>query len=548
MSVVECVPGQFDDAEPDSGQSEVSAILPQIRDVTLQPSSHQQEEDSEEEEEEEEEEDEEDDDDDDEEWAWCSAGRDLTKRYNRTTLNCQANRQNPSNKTLPSSTPSDKALRKYEHKINLDKLNYADSVINKVMTMQKQKDADTYRVKDKSDRATVEQVLDPRTRMILFKMLSRGVICEINGCISTGKEANVYHASTSAGDSRAIKIYKTSILLFKDRDKYVSGEFRFRHGYCKGNPRKMVRTWAEKEMRNLIRLQTAGIPSPEPLLLRSHVLLMSFIGKDNVPAPLLKNASLSESKARELYLQVLQNMRKMFQDARLVHADLSEFNMLYHNGDAYIIDVSQSVEHDHPHALEFLRKDCSNVNEFFVKRGVAVMTVRELFDFITDLSITCHNIDQYLEKAMVIAAERTSEQRSDQDRVDEEVFKKAYIPRTLTEVSHYERDVDLMRTKEEDSAITGHDDNILYQTLTGLKKDLSGVQTVPALLEDEHSSSEEEEDEEEADQQEQSEETPVDRKEKKKLTKEAQREKRKSKVPKHVKKRKEKVSKMKKGR
>uniref|UniRef100_A0A4W6CN54 Serine/threonine-protein kinase RIO1 n=1 Tax=Lates calcarifer TaxID=8187 RepID=A0A4W6CN54_LATCA len=457
-----------------------------------------------------------------------------------------------------------------------DKLNYADSVINKVTTMQKQKDADTYRVKDKSDRATVEQVLDPRTRMILFKMLSRGVISEINGCISTGKEANVYHASTSAGESRAIKIYKTSILLFKDRDKYVSGEFRFRHGYCKGNPRKMVRTWAEKEMRNLIRLQTAGIPSPDPLLLRSHVLLMSFIGKDNMPAPLLKNASLSESKARELYLQVLQNMRKMFQDARLVHADLSEFNMLYHNGDAYIIDVSQSVEHDHPHALEFLRKDCSNVNEFFVKHGVAVMTVRELFDFITDPSITCHNIDQYLEKAMVIAAERTSEQRSDQDRVDEEVFKKAYIPRTLTEVSHYERDIDLMRTKEEESAISGHEDNILYQTLIGLKRDLSGVQTVRHLtlmlvLE------EDDDDDNDTGQQEQSEETPMDRKvfdshcifeslklcsseaelcqikvclfqEKKKMVKEAQREKRKSKVPKHVKKRKEKVAKMKKGR
>ncbi|XP_018534617.1 serine/threonine-protein kinase RIO1 isoform X2 [Lates calcarifer] len=545
MSVVECVPGQFDDAEEDS-QSEVSAVLSQISDVTLQPSSHQ------EEEEEEEDDDDDDDDEDEEEWAWCSAGGDLTKRYNRTTFNCQSNRQNPTNKTLPSSTPSDKALRKYEHKINLDKLNYADSVINKVTTMQKQKDADTYRVKDKSDRATVEQVLDPRTRMILFKMLSRGVISEINGCISTGKEANVYHASTSAGESRAIKIYKTSILLFKDRDKYVSGEFRFRHGYCKGNPRKMVRTWAEKEMRNLIRLQTAGIPSPDPLLLRSHVLLMSFIGKDNMPAPLLKNASLSESKARELYLQVLQNMRKMFQDARLVHADLSEFNMLYHNGDAYIIDVSQSVEHDHPHALEFLRKDCSNVNEFFVKHGVAVMTVRELFDFITDPSITCHNIDQYLEKAMVIAAERTSEQRSDQDRVDEEVFKKAYIPRTLTEVSHYERDIDLMRTKEEESAISGHEDNILYQTLIGLKRDLSGVQTVPALLEDESSSEEEEEEDDDDDndtgQQEQSEETPMDRKEKKKMVKEAQREKRKSKVPKHVKKRKEKVAKMKKGR
>ncbi|XP_019966661.2 serine/threonine-protein kinase RIO1 isoform X1 [Paralichthys olivaceus] len=540
MSVVGCVPGQFDDAVENSDQSEVSTVRHEVSDVTLQP-PHQEEEEEEE------------DYDDDEEWAWHSAGGNLTKRYNRMTLNSQSNRQNPSNKTLPSSTPSDKALRKYEHKINLDKLNYADSVINKVTMMQKQKDADTYRVKDKSDRATVEQVLDPRTRMILFKMLSRGAICEINGCISTGKEANVYHASTSAGERRAIKIYKTSILLFKDRDKYVSGEFRFRHGYCKGNPRKMVRTWAEKEMRNLIRLQTAGIPSPEPLLLRSHVLLMSFIGKDDMPAPLLKNASLSESKARELYLQVLQNMRKMFQEARLVHADLSEFNMLYHNGDAYIIDVSQSVEHDHPHALEFLRKDCCNVNEFFVKHGVAVMTVRELFDFITDPSITCHNIDQYLEKAMVIAAERTSEQRSDQDRVDEEVFKKTYIPRTLTEVSHYERDVDLMRATEEESVVSRHD-NILYQTLTGLKKDLSGVQTIPALLEDDKhssssssSSSEEEEEEETADQ-EQNEKTPMDKKEKKKQVKEAQREKRKNKVPKHVKKRKEKVAKMKKGR
>uniref|UniRef100_A0A667YKA9 Serine/threonine-protein kinase RIO1 n=1 Tax=Myripristis murdjan TaxID=586833 RepID=A0A667YKA9_9TELE len=381
------------------------------------------------------------------------------------------------------------ALRKYENKINLgtvtlcsvfsaDKLNYADSVINKVTTMQKQKEADTYRVKDKSDRATVEQVLDPRTRMILFKMLSRGVISEINGCISTGKEANVYHASTASGESRAIKIYKTSILLFKDRDKYVSGEFRFRHGYCKGNPRKMVRTWAEKEMRNLIRLQTAGVPSPEPLMLRSHVLLMSFIGRDDMPAPLLKNAALSESKARQLYLQVVHNMRTMYQQARLVHADLSEFNMLYHDGDAYIIDVSQSVEHDHPHALEFLRKDCSNINEFFVRRGVAVMTVRELFDFVTDPSITCHNIDLYLDKVMQVAAERTAEQRSDQERVDEEVFKRAFIPRTLTEVSHYERDVDAVRAGEAESEDGVQNDSVLYQTLTGLKKDLSGVQTV----------------------------------------------------------------------
>ncbi|KAF7692814.1 serine/threonine-protein kinase RIO1 [Silurus meridionalis] len=553
------VPGQFDDAEEagsDLAFTRVTEKHPSLEDklggVTLQ--SPMLNDDNEEEEDDYED----DDEDDDEEWDWKGSGGELTKRYTamRTGNNQQANRQN-TQKSEKLSTPSDKVLRKFEHKINLERLNYADSVINKVTSMQRQRESDTYRVKDKADRATVEQVLDPRTRMILFKMLSRGVISGINGCISTGKEANVYHATTAKGESRAIKIYKTSILLFKDRDKYVSGEFRFRHGYCKGNPRKMVRTWAEKEMRNLIRLQTAGIPSPEPIMLRGHVLVMGFIGKDDMPAPLLKNAALSESKARELYLQVIHNIRVMYQEARLVHADLSEFNMLYHDGDAYIIDVSQSVEHDHPHALEFLRKDCSNVNDFFQKHSVAVMTVRELFEFVTDPSITSENINQYLEKAMEISSARTAEERSNQDKVDEEVFKNAYIPRTLNEVSHYERDVDAM-TKEQDNK---QNDNVLYQTVTGLKKDLSGVQTVPSLLEgcDEEGSSSDDEEEDDDDEDESAEEDEqengdqdpaqaLDKKERKKLVKEAQREKRKNKVPKHVKKRKEKVAKMKKGK
>lgn len=503
----------------------------------------------------------EEDDDDDDGWYWEDERTNLVKHLCGRGSNPQANRQDMQHSSSKAYTVTDKVLQKFENKINLGRLNLSDSVMNKVTEKSRQKEADMYRVKDKSDRATVEQVLDPRTRMILFKMLTRGVISEINGCISTGKEANVYHASTTDGQSRAIKIYKTSILMFKDRDKYVSGEFRFRHGYCKGNPRKMVKTWAEKEMRNLIRLNTAGIPCPEPILLKSHVLVMEFIGKNDMPAPLLKNAQLSDSKARESYLDIIQYMRRMYQDARLVHADLSEFNMLYHNGQVYIIDVSQSVEHDHPHALEFLRKDCVNVNDFFVKYNVAVMTVRELFELITDPSITQDNLDAYLEKAMKIAAERTEEERSSQDKVDEEVFKKAYIPRTLNEVKNYERDVEVMqKLKEEDLSMNTQHDNILYQTVTGLKKDLSGAEMIPALLQstdhgqqddsdsDGHSGDESISDSEEIHRKDQTPNLETDKKEKKKRVKEAQREKRKSKVPKHVKKRKEKTAKTKKGK
>ena len=78
----------------------------------------------------------------------------------------------------------------------------------------------------------------------------------------------------------ALKIYKTSILIFKDRDRYVTGEHRFRRGYARHNPRKMVRLWAEKEMRNLRRLVASGIPCPEPIEVRENVLVMKFLGDE----------------------------------------------------------------------------------------------------------------------------------------------------------------------------------------------------------------------------------------------------------------------------
>lgn len=192
------------------------------------------------------------------------------------------NQQQVSNK-IGNYQPNDNLFKKYSNKINVEKYDISSlpqHTTNLLIENQKRLQNERIRTKDKHDRATAEQVMDPRTRMILFKLLNRNIITEVNGCISTGKEANVYHASSKTGQDYAIKIYKTSILVFKDRDKYVTGEFRFRHGYCRHNPRKMVRTWAEKEMRNLVRMHTNGLNVPEPILLRSHVLVMTFIGKN----------------------------------------------------------------------------------------------------------------------------------------------------------------------------------------------------------------------------------------------------------------------------
>lgn len=316
------------------------------------------------------------------------------------------------------------------------------------------------RVKDKSDRATVEQVLDPRTRLILFKLLNKGYFSEINGCISTGKEANVYHAVSSDGSERAIKIYKTSILTFKDRDKYVSGEFRFRHGYCKHNPRKMVRTWAEKEMRNLTRIHRSGLSCPEPFLLKSVVLIMSFIGESGLGAPLLKDVELKESKANELYFDCVEMVYKLYRECKLVHADLSEFNILYHKGTLWLIDVSQSVEWDHPSALEFLRKDCANVNSFFRKKGVSTLTTRELFEYTTSPNITADCKGRHFQKLQEIAKKRSFQELTDQEKVDDEVFKESFIPKRLDEVIDCEKEIFYPEKKKEEQ---------LFQLVSGIK-------------------------------------------------------------------------------
>lgn len=298
--------------------------------------------------------------------------------------------------------------------------------------------------KDRANRATVEQVLDPRTMAFLGKIINKGIISRINGCISTGKEANVYHGDhedTSVNSREyAVKIYKTSILVFKDRERYVDGEFRFRNTKNQSNPRKMVKVWAEKEFRNLKRLYINGIPCPEPVELRSHVLVMEYLTKGNTqPSPKLRDHPFKDiDEVVHYYQQMLFYMRRMYQKCRLVHADLSEYNSIVHNDKLYIIDVSQSVEPEHPMALDFLRMDIKNVNDFFSRKKINVYPERLLFKYITEgdynLGLTDDSDEQlgkYLDSVPL-------KSETNDDNLEDEVFRSIHLVRSLNHLE--ERD------------------------------------------------------------------------------------------------------------
>eukprot|EP00977_Amphora_coffeiformis_P012701 scaffold3209_cov152-Amphora_coffeaeformis.AAC.5 len=333
------------------------------------------------------------------------------------------------------------------------KMNLSHAVKNSVAKMHGMETYKRTLTQGRDDRATSEQVLDPRTRLILFKFLSQGFFETIDGCLSTGKEANVYYAKAGKDSDGvleyAVKIYKTSILVFKDRDKYVSGEHRWRKGYCKSNPRKMVKVWAEKEMRNYRRIHQAGIPCPRPVLLKTNILIMEFLGSEGWPSPRLKDATLSEKRLREAYVQCIMITRHLFQRCKLVHGDLSEYNLLWHNNQVYVIDVSQSVESDHPSALDFLRKDASNINDFFRKVGrLDVMSVRQLFEFVTanlgGEEEEMAALDRYMEQVdsnteeLAQLPETSRRVVQQQDEVDEAVFMSSFFPRSLNQMAEYE--------------------------------------------------------------------------------------------------------------
>lgn len=474
-----------------------------------------------------------------------SDSNDFTKTYNRQRkLNDasipadhkpKSNPQKPSANTNASIDDQVASLAKHASKIRLT--GKATGAIG-----------GNARDKDKADRATTEQVLDRRTQMILLQLINRGAISEIHGVISTGKEANVYHAMTESSEEdadaihRAVKVYKTSILVFKDRAKYVEGEFRFRQGYNKSNNRAMVKMWADKERRNLARIHDAGIPSPAPIALKNHVLVMGFVGdRKGKAAPRLKDVRFEDltqeeedAKWTNLYLQMLSYMRILYQTCRLVHADLSEYNVLYHEGKQWIIDVSQAVEHDHPRSLEFLRMDVKNVSDFFRSRNVEVLSERKAFAFVTSEAgpREVKDQDQIEELARsLIGKEALTEEEKRKEEDDDEVFRNTYIPQTLDQVYDIERDAELVHK--------GEGSDLPYQALLADKVVKNESDTSPEDDSDEDDSNESEVDQSLFDKGQSRGKKHMDKDEKlahKKAIKDEKREKRKDKMPKHMKK------------
>ena len=232
------------------------------------------------------------------------------------------------------------------------------------------------RLRVSEDLETMEEVFDGRTLMTVMHLFNIGKLKELRGALKSGKESRIYHGIDSMGHDIAVKIYLTSSAIFKQgRLKYIRGDPRFKD--VPHDTRSLIDQWALKEYKNLELAKEAVLAVPTPIHVEKNVLLMEFIGKNGSPAPHLRDVPLQD--ATSWYRKILEMVRDLHDRAKLVHGDLSEYNILVPDGYPVLIDFAQAVTLEHPEALEFLRRDIDNLNHYFKALHVRTRTFQSMF-------------------------------------------------------------------------------------------------------------------------------------------------------------------------
>jgi len=232
------------------------------------------------------------------------------------------------------------------------------------------------RIDQSKKRAVIESVFDERTVFHLNKILINGPLKRIEGIISAGKEANVYLAYDLNGNEVAVKIYKIDSNTSRWMKKYIIGDPRFKK--IPHNVSKIIFLWASKEFKNLKRAYKVDLNVPKPLFIKNNILIMEYIGFESIPAPVLKDIK-NPKEPVNLFNELLGFIKILYQKAKLVHGDLSEFNVLYHNQSPVVIDISQAVSIQHPKAEVYLVRDIKNIFQYFDKLGVETPDPKDFY-------------------------------------------------------------------------------------------------------------------------------------------------------------------------
>ncbi len=221
-----------------------------------------------------------------------------------------------------------------------------------------------------------DNVFDMPTLMTINELRRDGIIQYIETSLAAGKESKVYLAVAPDSSLRIVKIYLIVSAEFKKRMQYIAGDPRFSD--IKRGSRSLIMTWARKEFKNMHTAHAAGVRVPLPIAVKKNVLVMEFVAdSEGNPMPALIN---TEEITLKDYQQVIEQMTMLYQKAKLVHADLSEYNIFKTNLGIMLFDFGSAIDIQQPNSKQFLFRDVSNINRFFEKRGIEVLPTAQVIE------------------------------------------------------------------------------------------------------------------------------------------------------------------------
>jgi RIO kinase 2 len=209
-------------------------------------------------------------------------------------------------------------------------------------------------------------------------LVKAGVLEAFGKPLGVGKEADVYDALNPKGERIAIKFHRLGRISFRQtvRKRGYSTEPTARWLY-------QSRLAAEREYQALKLLFPKKVAVPEPLSQNRHVIAMGMI----------EGAELAHwkrlARPEKILKEILRNTRKAYLKAGIIHADLSEYNILLkQNKHVLIIDWPQYVKKEHPNAKDLLKRDLQNVAQYFERKHGLNINLQESFKYVTGESKT----------------------------------------------------------------------------------------------------------------------------------------------------------------
>jgi RIO kinase 2 len=138
------------------------------------------------------------------------------------------------------------------------------------------------------------------------------------------------------------------------------------------------RVAAEKEFQALKLVFPHGVAVPKPISQNRHVLAMGMIEG----AVLAEYKEISEPE--RVLKEILWSIRKAYLETGVIHADLSEYNVILKpDGQILIIDWPQYVTRKHPNAQQLLTRDVKNIVLFFKRKNILEAALKKALAYVT---------------------------------------------------------------------------------------------------------------------------------------------------------------------